>query len=50
MSDAAGDDGREERRPRWGAMLGWSALMLAVSLLVAAIAVPVLRWLGFDAG
>lgn len=40
----------EDRKPgpRWGPMLGWSALMLAVSLAVAAIALPILHWLGFD--
>jgi len=35
-------------RPRWGAMLGWSALMLLASLTVAAVALPILHWLGFD--
>lgn len=34
--------------PRWGAMVGWSVLMLAISLAVAALALPVLHWLGFD--
>jgi hypothetical protein len=34
--------------PRLGPMLGWSALMLAASLAVAAIALPILHWLGFD--
>jgi len=34
--------------PRWGAMLGWSALMVVVSLAVAALALPILHWLGYD--
>lgn len=34
--------------PRLRAMLGWSALLLAGSLTVAAVALPVLHWLGFD--
>ena len=39
---------RGKEPPRWGAMLGWSALMLGSSLCVAAIALPILHWLGFD--
>ena len=39
---------RRDGRPRLVPMIGWSALMLAASLTVAAIALPILHWLGFD--
>jgi len=29
-------------------LLRWSAILLGISLLVAAIAIPLLRWLGLD--
>ena len=35
-------------RPRFWPMVGWSALMVALSLTVAVLALPILHWLGFD--
>ena len=46
MSDAAREP--EKQRPTLRAMLGWSAAMMAFSLLVALLALPILHWLGFD--
>jgi hypothetical protein len=34
------------RQPGALELLRWSAILLGVSLLVAAIAIPLLRWLG----
>jgi len=52
---SAGRDAREEQdgrrtRPAPGALelLKWSAVLLGISLLVAAISIPVLRWLGYE--
>ena len=35
------------RQPGALELVRWAALLLAISLLVAAIAIPLLRWLGF---
>ena len=39
---------REPSEPSWGQLLRWSALLLAISLTVGAIAIPILRWFGID--
>jgi hypothetical protein len=39
---------RDPRDPPLSAYLKWSLLMIGISILVALIATPILRWLGFD--
>jgi hypothetical protein len=38
--------GEPRPQPSAGELFRWAALLLAISLLVAAIAIPLLRWLG----
>ena len=43
------DSGAKERgTPSLRALFGWSAALLAISLLIAVLALPILHWLGFD--
>lgn len=41
-------EGRPRREPNALELVRWSATMIGVSLLIAAIAIPLLRWLGFS--
>lgn len=57
MQGGAGDErdrASQERmlprgRPQPGALelFKWSAILVAISLLIAALAIPIMRWLGF---
>jgi hypothetical protein len=51
MSASAGDDRdrtpRERPQPSALELFKWSAILLAISLAIAALAIPILRWLGF---
>ena len=51
MSASAGDERdppRTERpQPTALELFKWAAILLAISLTIAALAIPILRWLGF---
>jgi hypothetical protein len=51
MGTEAGDerDPAPPERPQPGALelVKWSAILVAISLAIAALAIPILRWLGF---
>jgi len=51
MSASAGDDRdpapREKVQPSALELFKWAAILLAISLTIAALAIPILRWLGF---
>ena len=45
-----GDTGPRPSAPSALELLRWSATLIGVSLLVAAVAIPLLRWLGVASG
>ena len=51
MSASAGDERdpspRERAQPSALELFKWAAILLAISLTIAALAIPILRWLGF---
>jgi hypothetical protein len=51
MQQGAGDerDPAPPQRPQPSALelFKWAAILLALSLLIAAVAIPIVRWLGY---